>query len=103
MTDQTPEDRDHELELREQRDRLLEHAEAHERDLAAILMVRPKYRTTLLKALAESGGLADVTEHMLRWIDEMFLCPELDELRLQLLLQSEVALAITPDGLADIE
>lgn len=102
MTDQTPEDRDRELELLDARDRLVESIDGRTRDLAAILIVRPQLRPTLLHALAEDDAAA-VTLRILAWVDELLLPREADELHTQLELQAEVALGTTLDGLTDLD
>lgn len=103
MTEQTPEQRDRELELRSERDRLVALAEGHERDLAAILIVRPHLRPTIIDALAEEGSLPAVARNVLAWVDELLLPREADELHTQLELQAIVALGTTRKGLADLD
>lgn len=103
MTDQTPEQRDRELELMAQRDRITELADGHTRDLAAILIVRPEGRTKILEALAADGSATDVTLRVLEWVDELLLPREADDLHTALELQARVALATTRDGLAELE
>lgn len=102
MTDQTPENRDRELELLAQRDRLVQSIDSHERDLAAILIVRPQLRPTIVDALAEDGSLPAVAGHILGWIDELLLPREADDLHAALELQAQVALATTREGLSDL-
>lgn len=72
-------------------------ADQHDRDLAAILIVRPRDRTQLLDALAAAGNLAAVALRVLEWVDELLLPREADDLHLALELQAQVAIASTTD------
>lgn len=101
MTDPTPEQRDRELELLTERDRLAALADGHDRDLAAILTVRAQLRTTIVDALAADAGA--VLLRVLEWVDELLLSRDADDLHAQIELQAQVALATTPGGLADLQ
>lgn len=101
MTDPTHEQRDRELELLTERDRLTELADGHDRDLAAILIVRPQLRTTTIVALAADAG--PVLLRVLEWVDELLLSRDADDLHAQLELQAQVALATTTTGLAELQ
>lgn len=100
MTDQTPEGRDRELELRDARDQM--HARLHDldQDLTAILITtdRPS-RIPLLDAM-DADGLRAVTLEILDWVDECRNFPEADEIFKDLLLRSHVALGTAPDAIA---
>lgn len=99
MTDPTPEERIHELE--QHRARLVAAHASSAGDSAALLIVRPGARE-LISALA-AEDLAAVTLEVLRWMDELLLNPENDELRFDIEVRAQVALDTTPDGLADLE
>ncbi|MDO8338435.1 MAG: hypothetical protein Q7T15_09310 [Microcella sp.] len=118
MTDPTPEDiaRDDERiqamlrvqELERQiaqhehhQTRLLEMLQASAGDSASLLIVHPGSRDFLTALAAED--LAPVALEILRWMDELLLNPANDELRFDIELRAQVALATMPGGLADLE
>lgn len=90
-------------DLINERNRLAERMEGHSSDLVAILIVRPHLRDGLLATLAASDGLVDIVHRVLRWVDELMMPRDADDLRLSLELQAQVALATTRDGLADLD
>lgn len=70
-------------------------------DTAAILAVRPRARQ-LINRLSSEDRTA-LAEILLSWLDELFLDRTNDEFRAGLELRAQVALDVTPSGLADLD
>ncbi len=70
-------------------------------ELAAIVITRPQLRVSTITALAVDE-LGEVLQSVLGWVDELMLSRNADEIRSQLDQQATVALATTPEGLADL-
>lgn len=71
-------------------------------ELAAIIITRPQLRASTITALAVDE-LGEVLQSVLGWVDELLLSRDADDIRSQLDQQATVALATTPEGLADLE
>lgn len=102
MTDPTPERRDRELELLEHRRAVEAQLDENTLDLVAITITRPQLRQATCSALA-ADELCAVLNGVLVWVDELLLTRDADEIRLQLELRAQVALGVTPSGLADLD
>lgn len=86
-------------ELEARRARLVEMRTGLDRDLTAILISRPKLRTSILAALNDP---ASVTLEILGWIDELMLSRDADDIRAGFEFRAQVAMATTPEGLAEL-
>ena len=100
MTDQTPEERDRELELRQERDQLQAFADDREQDLVAILVTTDRQSRIPLLERMDTDGLRAVTLRILDWLDECRNFPEADLLFADLWIRSRVALGTTADAIA---
>jgi hypothetical protein len=75
-------------------------------DIAAVLITRPAQRVELLEHLCNAGAdsetVALITQKVLEWTDELLLPREADSIRRDLETRAEVAVSVTPEGLAGL-
>ncbi len=69
-------------------------------DIAAVLITRPAQHLCNTGADAETVAL--ITQKILEWTDELLLPREADSIRLDLETRAEVAVSVTPEGLAGL-